>query len=131
VTRGVGVEDIGSFSSIWGWDMVVSVVKLRLCVVGEGFYALHWKMLSWLKFGRCMRVLRVLRSAWTVRDARSGFMIGILRVEVYGVLVWGNVRVGSVVMVGSFGGVLSWREDGELIWGCDWVWLVWSFAGYE
>jgi len=58
-------------------------------------------------------------------------MIGILRVEVYGVLVWGNVRVGSVVMVGSFGGVLSWREDGELIWGCDWGGFVCSFAGYE
>ena len=48
-------------SSVWGWSMVVSAVRLRPCVVGDGFYALHWKVLSWLEFGRCVKILRVLR----------------------------------------------------------------------
>jgi len=49
VTWGVGM-DFGSSSSIWGWIMGMSGVRLRPCVVGEGFHALHWKMLSWFRF---------------------------------------------------------------------------------
>ena len=53
--------EVGSVSSVgrwgfvskflWGWVGLVSGVKLRLCVVGEGFQPLHWKIFSWLVVG--------------------------------------------------------------------------------
>ena len=46
LSRGVGMEGFVFVSSVWGWDMVVSAVRLRPCVVGDGFHALHWKMFS-------------------------------------------------------------------------------------
>jgi hypothetical protein len=42
-----------------------------------------------------------------------------------------NVKGGSVVLVGSFGGILSWGVGRGLIWGCGWGGCVCSFAGYE
>jgi hypothetical protein len=81
--------------------MVVSAIRLRPCLVGDGFHALYENMLSWLEFGRCVRVLRVLHRRWVVRDFSGGCMMGLLRVVdiwcvVGGVLVWG----GSVVLTG-------------------------------
>jgi hypothetical protein len=55
--------------------MIVSVVGLRLCVVGDGFHILHLNMLSWLGCGRCVRVLRVLRRECVVRDVSGGCMM--------------------------------------------------------
>jgi hypothetical protein len=69
----------------------VSVVRLRPLVVGDGFHALHWKMLSWLEFGRCMRVLRVLRRRWVVRDVSGGCMMDLLRVEGIWCVVGGSL----------------------------------------
>jgi len=60
--------------------MLVSVVRLRPCVVEDGFHALYWNMLSWLEVGRCMRVLRILRRRWVERDVSGGCMVGLLRV---------------------------------------------------
>ena len=80
VSRGAGMEGFVIVSSIWGWGMVVSAVRLKPCVVGDGFLALHWKMLSWLEFDRCVRILRVLRWVWVVREVSGGCMMGSLRV---------------------------------------------------
>ena len=41
VLWGVGMWGVGSASDIWGLGVVVSVVGLRPCVVGDGFHALH------------------------------------------------------------------------------------------
>ena len=45
-------------------------VSLRLCVLGEGFHSLHWKMLSWLVFVGYMRLLR-FRWEWIVCFSRG------------------------------------------------------------
>jgi len=79
---GMGMEGIGSVSSIWGWGVVVSGVGLRPCVVGGGFHALYWNMLSWLEFGRYTWVLRCLRRGWVLQDVSGGCMLGLVRVEV-------------------------------------------------
>ena len=81
VLWGVGMEGFVSVSSVWGCDMVVLAVRLRPYVVGDGFHALLWKMLSWLEFGRRVRVLLVLRRRWVVRDVSCDRMMGLLRVE--------------------------------------------------
>ena len=69
----------GSASDIWGLDVVVSVIGLRLCVVGDGFRALHWNMLSWLEFACWAWALRVLRRRWVVRGVSGGWMFGLAR----------------------------------------------------
>jgi len=80
--------------------MVLSRVGLRPCVVEDGFHALHWKMLRYLEFGCCMRVLRVFRRRCVVRDVSGCCKAGLLRVEdvwfIDGVVVWG----GSAVLTG-------------------------------
>ncbi len=62
---GGGLGDVGSVPSIWrlgvplstmvlrlwGWVMLVSVIGLRLSVVGGGIHTLHWNMLSCLELG--------------------------------------------------------------------------------
>jgi len=80
VSRDVRMQGLVFVSSVWGWGMVVSAVRFRPCVVEYGLHALHLKMLSWLEFGRCVRILRVLRRRWVVRDFRGDCMMGFLRV---------------------------------------------------
>jgi len=105
-TWGVGMEGFGSFSSIWGWGTEVPVERSRPCVVGKGFHALHWKMLSWLEFGRCMWVLRILRRGWVVRDICGGCVMGFLRVEVVwcvgGGSMYAVVALYGLTLLGGF-----------------------------
>ena len=54
--------------------MVVSeIVVLRTCAVGDGFHALHWKMLSWLGCGT--NVLRCLRLMFLALDVFGGWSL--------------------------------------------------------
>jgi hypothetical protein len=78
----------GSYSSMWVWSVEGYGVRLRLCVLGEGFHALHWKMLSWFVFDCCVRALRFFRCEWIVCAGRGGFMVKVLW------FVGGNHRVG-------------------------------------
>ena len=41
VLWGLGMWEVESASAIWGLGVVVSVVGLKPCVVGDGFHALH------------------------------------------------------------------------------------------
>ena len=79
-----------------GPSMVSRVLMLRACVVGDGFHALHWKMLSclccWASFLRCLVVVGLL-------GGESGGLI--LCFECFGVF--------RVMGVGVCGAVLSFR----------------------
>ena len=57
----------------------------------DGFHALHWKMLSWIEFGRCVRVLRVLRRRWVVRDVSGGCKMGLFWVDDIWCIVGGSL----------------------------------------
>ena len=46
--------EFGFVSGVEGLGVLVVVVVLRTYVVGDGFHALHWNMLSW--FGCCTNV---------------------------------------------------------------------------
>ena len=97
VAVGCLFSGVGFGSGFWvfivflGWSMGVSDVRVRPCVVGEGFHALHWKMLSWFVFGCLMRALRILRWPWVVRDARGEFIVGFLRVIGLWCVGWGSL----------------------------------------
>jgi len=81
VSWGVGIGKVEFTLFICGLGMAVSIVGLRPFVVGDGFHALHWNMLSWLEVGRCTWVLRGLRRQWVVRDVSGGCMLVLLRME--------------------------------------------------
>ena len=48
VLVGWGVDGFGSVSEVERLGVSMVVVVPRACMVGVGFHALHWNMLSWL-----------------------------------------------------------------------------------
>ena len=64
---------------VWGKVGLMSGARLRLCVVGEGFHPLHWKMLSWLVVDFCTRVFRVLRREEVVCGVSGGRILCVAR----------------------------------------------------
>ena len=79
VPVGGGVEG----KSVSGVEMVggsVLGVVSRVCVVGEGFHALHWKMFSW--FGCRIDGLRGLIFGWVERVVVGGWIVCLGRFRV-------------------------------------------------
>ena len=82
---------------LWGWLGLESGVRLRLCVVGEGFHPLHWKILSWLVVDFCTRGFLVLRREEVVGDVSGGRMLYVKRERRAGV-IGGQSEGGMMVM---------------------------------
>ncbi len=79
VSVGGGVEG----KSVSGVEMVggsVLGVVSRVCVVGDGFHALHWKMFSW--FGCRIDGLRGLIFGWVERVVVGGWIVCLGRFRV-------------------------------------------------
>ena len=67
---------MGGFGSVSGVErpgVLMGVVVLRACMVGDGFHALHWNMLNW--FGCFINVFRGFLFGWVVRDVVGGWIL--------------------------------------------------------
>ncbi len=56
VSCGESLGENGSVSGIEELGVLMVFMLLRTCVIGDGFYALHWNMLSWFRY--CTNVFR-------------------------------------------------------------------------
>ena len=102
VSVGRGVDGYGSVLGVE--SLGVSMVGLvpRACMVGDGFHALHWNMLSWV--GCCIGVFRGFHFGWVVRDVVGGLILWLGRFGVGWVLGEWVSGVGKSRSLGFFGG---------------------------
>jgi len=122
VSVGGGVEG----RSVSGVEMVggsVLGVVSRVCVVGDGFHALHWKMFSWC--GCRIDGLRGLSFGRVGRVVVDGWIVCLGRVRVgWGLNEWES-RMGMSCSLGIFGGCCG----SVVVWGGIWVWLLGRVEG--
>ncbi len=118
VSVGRGVEGFGPVLEFGRLGVTMVGVARRACMVGEGFHALHWNMLSW--FSCCINGLRGFIFGCVRRDV-GGWILCFERVRVGWVMGrWGS-RMGESHSLGFFGGCC---DSILCVGGWLWVWLL-------